>query len=154
MDNTGLAHGRTFFSPPMSSSLLTHIPKEKRGWKYFQGLRVGLTRSSSEHWLPTQMTALIGSGNSRRKQIFSLGMRGYLQCWRTHQTHACLEEPTALQHSLHTLSDPEFGVASKCKAGGEKVEQKTWLNQSRAKELMIFPHTFTAIPTFSSQKCI
>lgn len=44
--------------------------------------------------------------------------------------------------SLHTH---KFGVTSTCRAGGAKIEQRTWLNQSRAKEFMIFPNGYSHI---------
>lgn len=115
------------FSPLVSSSLLTHIPEENRGWKCSQGFCVGLTINSKEHWLPTQMTALTGSGNSSRKQIFPLGMRGCLQCWRTQQIHTCLKEPAALQHSLHT---PNLGSTPCAKQGEQRLSRELESKQS------------------------
>lgn len=132
------------FSPLVSSSLLTHTPL--RGWKCFQGLCVGLTRNSSEHWLPTQMTALTGSGNSRRKQIFFLWEWGDISSAKGHsKPMPGTNCPSTL--TPHPLTPPNLGSPPCAK----KVKQRTWLNQSRAKEFTIFPNTLTAIPTLPSQ---
>lgn len=47
----------------------------------------------------------------------------------------------------HPLTPPNLGSPPCAK----KVKQRTWLNQSRAKEFTIFPNTLTAIPTLPSQ---